>query len=1197
MPDLEYKLVVKDDGTVVLKKVGAEVDALNAKTKSMERGSELAFTSTQRSINKASQEAGNFTRTIERLNRTIVAFVGVFVFREIVQGFTKLLEVGMEFNSVLEDSKLGIASVLMAQGEFIDANGKALKGIEALNAAQRMSSEISRQLQFDNLKTKATYEQLVKSYQETIAPGLEVGFSPDQTRQYTVAMIQAAGALRLNLDMLGEETRSMLRGTITPRNTLIATALGIRPEDIHKYKGDVQGLYNYIMGRLSAFAIAGEASQMTWSGQLSNMKDAIAMTLGKGFDPLFNYLKVQMKGIQDYLISWKKEGPEINPEVVSSLNTIGNIIQSIVEWVKDIGRWFALWAPLLTIVSEIVGVISWLLSGVALFGDAINSIIGKAMQLVKAFNYINEAWKNLLSTKGAQTGGSLGDIIGGSLASSLNKNQQVRYSVTPPAPTYVPNPQKLTQEQRDEIQKLHTSLGIITIEEQARFDILTKQVPLYESIDDLTKQQQSRLSDILHKMDKSTLPLADRQLYFQQALQELAKIETANQRTLADSSLQIAEMNKNYDSQIKLIERITDLEIQRLAIENKLNPALVQQLRLMEEEKKKAVERQKSTEQFGYKEEIAGAKAAMAGMKGDLEAQIAAERSGLETSIQRRKVNQDLRGDLGKQAESFMRQKFEADSLRKIELNRLDYASRLASQVDNYASITGNYKEQAVMIQVVNELQVKQLETEGKLFGTVGQSIKAMMNKNALLKSEDTLIKGSVDLEQKRVTLEQRLAENAADVEGVFKSQRETLTQNLRILEFQIANITDPGVKESLIEITKLMKLVGISDENLKRTQNFLSVTEKYSSLNQQLYGMTGNVELYEVAVLKATEAEKERLKLDPSLKAYAQDLGLIIDRIADLAKKDREFKRAATVSQYRAELGGLTGDWNMAIEAEKELQNIEYQRLMTLGGLTEKAKEYLVQIHRLKMDELEAKRTLNPEKLMDIGTKKYSFKTTEDLANMYTNLVPNAFDTSFNAASNFFQQLNDGTTSATDAFKNFFSSLSQGFTKLLADLTMTIIKMELLKAIGYGSGVQIAPRVISSAIPHAGAISGTPLLNTPENFDIAHNGLRGLSRSMPASLLFNAKKLHTGLNWDEFPAILQNGETVSPKGSGGTTINIYNNTSAEVQAKETKTAGGGREISILIDQAVGNAIMSGKGSTHKAIKQMFGGTPVLSRR
>jgi len=370
--DLTYRLVIRDDGTPILRKIaieaektGASVTAATAKAVSTPKvvpfqmapqmqanaafwmdpavkAQEEGMKKVTGEIKTQVAEATNLERIMERIQRTKAAFVAVWAFQKVVQGFSSMISIGIEYNATLEQSRLGMAAILTAQGQFTDSSGRALQGTEALNAAMGMSSDITKKLQMDNLQTAATYQQLVKAYQQTIAPGLAVGFDPNQIRQYTLAMVQAASAMGLNLDMLAEETRSMLRGAITPRNTLIATALGLRNEDIRKYKNDAEGLYKFIMGRLSAFGVAGDMAQKTWAGVTSNVKDAISMVLGESFKPMFNYLKSEMINIQNSLVTWTAEGPKLNEAVVSGFREVSDLMVNMLKLSKEIANTLAL---------------------------------------------------------------------------------------------------------------------------------------------------------------------------------------------------------------------------------------------------------------------------------------------------------------------------------------------------------------------------------------------------------------------------------------------------------------------------------------------------------------------------------------------------------------------------------------------------------------------------------------------------------------------------------------------------------------------------------------------------------------------------------------------------------------------------------------------------------------------------------------
>jgi len=428
--DLEYRLVIKDDGTAVLKKVEETVSSMGNKSEKVITQLNDKTKEIPKRFKDIDKEASNFERTMERLQRTAVAFIGMMVIQKIGSGFTSLVKQGIEYNSTLESSKLGIAAIITAQGTLSDSSGRVLQGIEALNVAQTMSSKISNQLQMDNLRTSATYEQLVRAFQQTLAPSLAVGLSLEQTRQYTLAMVQAASALNINLDMMAEETRSLLKGTITPRNTLIATALGIGNEDIKKYKGNAQELFNFIMGRLQAFGAAGEAAQMTWSGIVSNTGDAIQRVLGQGFTPFFNYLKGEMLKVQNYLITFKENGDVIiNPNVVNVIEGIGTGLKGLVETGKAVGTIFSTITDLLTkFKQEAIAVGSAILAmNLAYAITNINTLISATKNLIIVMEILGYRALTLVASKFGAIGIAIGVIIYG--YEKLNKPEAINAQI------------------------------------------------------------------------------------------------------------------------------------------------------------------------------------------------------------------------------------------------------------------------------------------------------------------------------------------------------------------------------------------------------------------------------------------------------------------------------------------------------------------------------------------------------------------------------------------------------------------------------------------------------------------------------------------------------------------------------------------------------------------------------------------------
>ncbi|MCL4807676.1 MAG: hypothetical protein KJ062_07760, partial [Thermoanaerobaculia bacterium] len=89
-------------------------------------------------------------------------------------GLSALVRQGFEFNKTMEDSKGGIAGVLLMTREYVDAAGKVVGGQEAMNAAFSEASIIQEKLKKDALGTAASYTELVGAFQTALAPAADL---------------------------------------------------------------------------------------------------------------------------------------------------------------------------------------------------------------------------------------------------------------------------------------------------------------------------------------------------------------------------------------------------------------------------------------------------------------------------------------------------------------------------------------------------------------------------------------------------------------------------------------------------------------------------------------------------------------------------------------------------------------------------------------------------------------------------------------------------------------------------------------------------------------------------------------------------------------------------------------------------------------------------------------------------------------
>lgn len=230
------------------------------------------------SVGLTRSSAGALSNYVGIVVKLAAAWTGV---RTVVQG----LAAGLEFNRIIESSKLGIAALITAEANLRDEHGKLLRGTDALAAAQGLAAAQLVKLRIAGIRTAATTEELVTSFQEAVGAGISVGLTLDQIRKFTVQVAQAATNINLPFNQLNQEVRSILQGTID-RNSRIAKALQLNNAEINAAKQQNR-LADLLNEKFAAFNISGEAAVSTWAALSSNIKDAVQLIAGASTEPLF----------------------------------------------------------------------------------------------------------------------------------------------------------------------------------------------------------------------------------------------------------------------------------------------------------------------------------------------------------------------------------------------------------------------------------------------------------------------------------------------------------------------------------------------------------------------------------------------------------------------------------------------------------------------------------------------------------------------------------------------------------------------------------------------------------------------------------------------------------------------------------------------------------------------------------------------
>ena len=256
------------------------------------------------------RQANRAAFTFRRLFGILAAFAAA---RAIVSAFRNLVRETIRFNAAIEQSELGVATLITATSEVRDAYGGAVSAVEQLNLAQGEARRQVRFLRIDALRTVATFEQLLNAFQVAIAPGAQAGLNLDEIRKFTFDISNAAAAIGLEQNQLAEEIRSLLAGTIQARTTRIATSLGISNEDIRNAK-EAGVLFEFLQERFEAFSIAAEKVQFTFNALFTNLIGGFQEVLLSGAVEFFEEVKTALGDLRDALITQDSLTDAITPD-------------------------------------------------------------------------------------------------------------------------------------------------------------------------------------------------------------------------------------------------------------------------------------------------------------------------------------------------------------------------------------------------------------------------------------------------------------------------------------------------------------------------------------------------------------------------------------------------------------------------------------------------------------------------------------------------------------------------------------------------------------------------------------------------------------------------------------------------------------------------------------------------------------------
>lgn len=173
------------------------------------------------------------------------------------------MKAGVDFNSTLEDTQIGIASVLGTLNRYTDATGSLITGQEKFNVAMADSAGIQEQLKNAALTTTASYVQMVEGFQTGLAPMAKAKIAQGDMVEATQRLTQAMGALGVPMHQLPIEMRQFFEGDFA-RSRLLQ-GLQITGDEIKRLSAN-GGLMDLLRQKTETMGIAADAASQTLTG-------------------------------------------------------------------------------------------------------------------------------------------------------------------------------------------------------------------------------------------------------------------------------------------------------------------------------------------------------------------------------------------------------------------------------------------------------------------------------------------------------------------------------------------------------------------------------------------------------------------------------------------------------------------------------------------------------------------------------------------------------------------------------------------------------------------------------------------------------------------------------------------------------------------------------------------------------------------
>ncbi|MEQ1788835.1 MAG: phage tail tape measure C-terminal domain-containing protein [Rickettsiales bacterium] len=315
----------------------------------------------------------------------------------------------------------------------------------------------------------------------------------------------------------------------------------------------------------------------------------------------------------------------------------------------------------------------------------------------------------------------------------------------------------------------------------------------------------------------------------------------------------------------------------------------------------------------------------------------------------------------------------------------------------------------------------------------------------------------------------------------------------------------------------------------LELQKKYLKESEDLTLTSQQKILRDAEIRKKQILALSKDENSEASKKAIAALEASTRAKLADANKQSTSKNNDAEDKRINAIEEINRRILQTKPSYDVAKQALDDWKN---KLVEDLGGATEANQKYLAiieQIYAVKLKEIYNKSQLDSEKWADGASRALGRYADEA-----TNAAKNSERVFGNAATKIEDTLVDMVSTGEFSMKKL-GDLVQSIEQ---DILRSFIRENITGPIAGGLSSLLGGGGAAGGSSAGGGIFGSLFSS------IFHDGgvvgeSSAPSRMMPAHIFATAPRFHNGLMPDEFPAILQKGETVIPKNKkvGGTNV------------------------------------------------------------